>query len=449
MKKMILFAIPVLLTGLLQLAYNAADLIVVGQFSSSEAQGAIQSTGSLISLIVNVSMGLAVGVNVAVAKHVGQRDRHATSAVIHTSLVLSVIVGVVVAIFGYFLSGMFLRWMSAPTDLIDLSTTYLKIYFLGMPLNLVYNFGAAALRANGQTQKPLFYLFVSGLVNVGLNILFVLVFKMDVDGVAIATITSQAVAAGFVVTEMIRTKGYCKIHLKKLRIDSKSLWEIVSIGVPAGIQGSMFSISNVVIQSTVNKFGSLIVTANGNAQSIENFMYVGVDSVYQAALSFIGQNYGANNKKNIQKIMKLSFLLVTAVSMLMAAVVVPLRRLILSIYNTDPEIVSQGELRILINESTYFIYGWMQIFVAYQRGLGRGVTPVVISLLGICVLRIAWVYLVFDKSPTLLTLYMSYPVSWIVTGIAQLIAYLAIRKKAFKKMNEEYSAHQAEKKLTA
>ena len=195
MKKMILFAIPVLLTGLLQLAYNAADLIVVGQFSSSEAQGAIQSTGSLISLIVNVSMGLAVGVNVAVAKHVGQRDRNATSAVIHTSLVLSVIVGVVVAIFGYFLSGMFLRWMSAPTDLIDLSTTYLKIYFLGMPLNLVYNFGAAALRANGQTQKPLFYLFVSGLVNVGLNILFVLVFKMDVDGVAIATITSQAVAA--------------------------------------------------------------------------------------------------------------------------------------------------------------------------------------------------------------------------------------------------------------
>jgi len=443
LKKLIIFALPVLLTGMLQLLYNSADLIVVGQFASSEAQGAIQSTSSLIHLIVNVSMGLSVGINVSVAKHIGAKDEKAASDVIHTAVLLSLICGLIVGAIGFFLSRYFLVWMGSDPELIGLSELYLKIYFLGTPLNLLYNFGASALRAKGETQKPLIYLFISGATNIALNFFFVVMLDMDVDGVAIATVASQGLSAVLVVTELVNTRGYCKIYFSKLKISGKALREIVSIGVPAGIQSSLFSISNVLIQSTINSFGKVVITANGNAQSLEGFMNIAVDSVYQAAISFIGQNYGANKKENIAKVMRLTFTMVTVVCIGLAAVLIPLRRVFLSIYNPDPEIITSGELRLVLNGATYFIYGWMQVFVAYMRGLGHGLMPVIVSILGICVFRIVWIFTVFPLSPTLTNVYLSYPISWAITALTHFICFLSIRKKTFIRMNEEYLLRQS------
>lgn len=437
LKKLVVFALPVLLTGFLQLLYNAADLIVVGQFATSDAQGAIQSTGALINLIVNVSLGLAVGVNVAVAKYIGAQDENAVSKVVHTGLILSLIIGVFIAAFGFFQAHYFLELMNSAPELVELSTLYLKIFFLGTPLNLFYNFGAAALRAKGETQKPLFYLFVSGAINVALNLFFVLVLDMDVDGVAIATITSQGISAVLVFIELKKTRGYCRIYVKKLKIDGGALKEILQIGLPAGVQGSMFSISNVLIQSTINTFGKVVVTANGNATSLEGFMYIAVDCVYQAALAFIGQNYGANRKENIKKVMRETFFMVTLLCAVLAAVMIPLRRVFLSVYNTDPEIISNGELRMLINVTTYFLFGWMQIFVAYLRGMGHGVLPVIVSVLGVCVFRIVWIYTVFPLWPTLISIYLSYPISWAITALAHFICHKLTEKKSYERMNAE------------
>ena len=441
-KKLILFFLPVFLTGVLQLLYNAADLIVVGQFASSEAQGAIQSTSSLVHLIINVSMGLSVGINVAVAKHIGAKDRSGVSKVIHTAVLLSLICGIIVGAFGFFMARTFLEWMNSDPDLIDLSELYLKIFFAGTPLNLLYNFGAAALRAKGETQKPLIYLFIAGVANVVLNVFFVIVLDMSVDGVAVATVASQGISAVLVVIELVRTDGYCKLHLNRLKIYPKALKEILIIGVPAGIQSSLFSISNVIIQSTINSFGKIVITANGNAQSLEGFMNLAVESVYQAGLSFIGQNYGANKKDNIKKIMKLTFFAVTIVCVVMAAVMIPLRRFFLSIYNTDPEIITQGELRMIINCSLYFVFGWMQVFVSYLRGLGHGLLPVIVSVMGVCVFRIIWIFTVFPLSPTLLTVYLSYPISWAITAATQFICYFIVRKKTYEKMDKEYLLRQ-------
>ena len=447
LKKLIVFSLPVILTGFLQLLYNAADLIVVGQFASSEAQGAIQSTSSLIHLIVNVSMGLSVGINVAAAKYIGAKDENNVSKVIHTAVLLALISGVLVGLVGFFQSKYFLQLMGSDPELIGLSEVYLKIYFIGTPLNLLYNFGAAALRAKGETQKPLLYLLISGAVNITLNVFFVVALGMDVDGVAIATISSQALSATLVVIELMRTRGYCKLYLSKLKIDGKATLEIIKIGVPAGIQSSLFSISNVIIQSTINSFGKVVITGNGNAQSLESFLNIAVESIYQASVSFIGQNYGANKKENIIKVMKLTFFMVTVVCVVMAAVIIPLRRIFLSIYNTDPAIIKQGELRLLINGTTYFLFGWMQVFVSYMRGLSHGLLPVVVSVLGICVFRIIWIFVVFPLSPTMLMVYVSYPISWIITSVAHFICYLIVRKKTYERMNAEYLAHQ--QKLTA
>lgn len=439
-KKLMLFAVPVMLTGFLQLLYNSADLVVVGQFSEEgySAQAAISSTTSLIHLIINVSMGLAVGINVAVAKSIGAKNEKSASEVVHTSVALALAVGLFVGAFGFLLSATFLKWMGSPDTVIDLSALYLKIYFLGTPLNLLYNFGAAILRAKGEAQKPLIYLFISGIINIILNLFFVIVLKMSVDGVAIATVVSQAVSAILVAADLMKTDGYCRLELKKIRIHKKSLLEIVKFGVPAGIQGSMFSVSNVIIQSTINGFGEVVMAANGNAASIESFLNVAVDSVYQAALSFIGQNYGANNKPNIEKIMRISFLLMTGFCFVISAATTLGRTFLLSIFNGDSEVIRQGELRIFTNCLTYILYGWMQLFVGFMRGLGHGVLPVFVSIIGICVFRIFWVYVIFPLEPTLLCVYLSYPISWILTASAHFICLLIVKKSSYNKMQKEY-----------
>ena len=440
MKNLILFAVPVFLTGLLQLLYNAADLVVVGKFSSEAtlAQGAIQSTTSLIHMLVNASMGLAVGINVAAAKYIGAKNENAVSRVVHTAMVLAVIAGVIVSTVGIIFCKRFLSLMNSPSDVIDLSALYLRIYFIGTPFNLIYNFGAAALRAKGQTQKPLMFLFMSGLINVGLNLFFVLVMDLSVEGVGIGTVVSQAVSAVLVVAELKRTKGYCRLEFKKLGVSRDALAEILKIGVPAGIQTSLFSISNVIIQSTVNSFGSVTVAANGNAQNLEGILNIAVDSVYQASLSFIGQNYGAAKKDNIGVVMRSTFIMMTVVCIAISGVMVPLRATFLGIYSNDAEVIAIGSRRIAINAALYVLFGWMQLNVAYLRGLGYGTMPTAVSVIGICVLRILWIELVFPLWPALECIYYSYPISWAITSLTLLICFIAVRKKAFDKMEKEH-----------
>ncbi|HBK01496.1 MAG TPA: MATE family efflux transporter, partial [Clostridiales bacterium] len=313
--KILSFAIPVMLTGFLQLLYSSADLVVVGQFSEHKnaAQAAISSTSALINLIINLFMGLAVGINVAVAKRIGSGDSDGVKRVIHTSAIVGLIGGILVGGVGFFFARTFLEWMACPEDVIDLAALYMKIYFIGAPFNLLYNFFASVLRAKGETKKPFAILAAAGIVNIILNLIFVIGFKMSVDGVAIATIISQAVSAILVMLLLVRSPFPFKLSFNDLKIDKNSLADILKIGIPAGIQGSMFSISNVIIQSTINSFGSIVVAGNGNAVSIEGFLNVAVDAVYQATVSFIGQNYGAVKKKNIVKISIDAMLVCTAV----------------------------------------------------------------------------------------------------------------------------------------
>ena len=390
-----------------------------------------------------MAMGLSVGINVAIAKYIGAKDGKKVSDVTHTAIAVSVIIGVLVGAFGFIFSKLFLKWMLCPEDIIDLATLYLRIYFLGAPLNLIYNFGAAALRAKGHTHKPLTYLFVSGVANVLLNALLVLVFNMHVDGVAIATVASQAIAAALVLRELFTTDGYCRIYLNKLKVDMSSFAEILKIGIPAGVQNSLFSISNVIIQSTINTFGSAVIAGNGNAQNFEGFINIAIDSIYQASISFIGQNYGADKKENINKIMKLTFILVTIVSLAITAICVPFRKFFLSIYNADEDIIAVGQLRIFIHGIPYFVFGWMQIFVSDMRGLGYGTLPVIISVIGVCVLRLVWIFFVFPLEPTIECVYWSYPLSWAATAVAQFIALMIVKPRAYEKMHAEHLARQA------
>lgn len=440
--KILSFAVPVMLTGFLQLLYSSADLVVVGQFSEHKnaAQAAISSTSALINLIINLFMGLAVGINVAVAKRIGAKNNDGVKKVIHTSAIVGLIGGVFVGVIGFFFARTFLEWMMCPEDVIDLAALYMKIYFIGAPFNLLYNFFASVLRAKGETKKPFAILAAAGLVNVLLNLIFVIGFKMSVDGVAIATVISQAVSAVLVTVLLIRSPFPFKLSFKDLKVDKTSLADIVKIGLPAGVQGSMFSISNVIIQSTINSFGSIVLAANGNAVSIEGFLNVAVDAVYQATVSFIGQNYGAARKKNIVKISIDAMIVCTAICLFMAAFVLLLRYPLLRIFSSSDEIIEAGCKRFYINVSFYAVFGWMQILVGMLRGLGHGIMPMVFSVLGVCVFRIVWIYTVFPLTKTIESVYWSYPVSWAITALALLIGYLCVKKSTFKRMELSVSS---------
>ena len=438
-KKMVAFALPLMLSGILQQLFHSADLIVVGQFSEAAAfaQAAISSTAALVNLIIAVFMGLSVGINVAVAKYLGARDDEKTQLAVHTAICLAVISGLIVGLFGFVFSDEFLELMQSPTDVISLSTLYLKIFFLGAPFNLLYNFGAAILRAKGDTLRPLLFLSIAGATNVVLNLFFVLVLKMDVDGVAIATVVSQALSSMLVFAALLKEQGPCGVKISKLKIDGKAFAEITKVGLPAGIQGSMFSISNVLLQSSINSFGPTVMAGNGNAQSLEGFIYFGADSVHQAAIAFISQNYGAKKEKNIYRVMNDSVIIVTAMYAILSTALVLLRYPLLQFYSKDQAVNAVGSTRILINTSTYVVFAWYQVSVAFLRGTGKGTLPMVISVLGICAFRVFWIYTVFPYYGTLSCLYYSYPISWALTGLAMSVAFIVTKKKTFEKMREE------------
>ena len=429
--KILIFSGPLILTGILQLLYNAADVVVVGRFAGATSLAAVGSTGSLINLIINVFMGLSVGTSVMVARYYGAGDVRMVQDTVHTSILVALLSGIVVGIFGFVMAKPILRLMDSPDDVLDLAALYVRIYFVGMPFNLLYNFGAGILRAVGDTKRPLYYLTISGAANVILNLILVIVFHMGVAGVAIATVVSQAISMVLVLLCLIRTQGIIHLDLKKLRIRKAPLLGIMQVGLPAGLQGSLFSISNVLIQSSVNSFLSTAMAGNAAASNLEGFVYTAMNSIYQADLTFASQNYGAGKKDRVKSVLWNCLGTVVVIGLGLGLLFMAFDRTLLSIYNQDPAVIDFGVLRMHIILPTYFLCGMMDVMVGQLRGIGYSIMPMIVSLTGACLFRIVWIMTIFSMPQfhTLQMLYISYPVSWGLTFAIHMICYLTIARK--------------------
>jgi putative MATE family efflux protein len=435
--KILLFAIPLMCSSILQLLFNAADIVVVGRFAGDNSLAAVGSTSSLINLLVNLFVGLSVGANVLAAKNLGAHDDAELHKTIHTAILLSMISGLMLAFIGFLFPRILLELMGSPDEVIGLSTLYLKIYFLGMPASMVYNFGAALLRAKGDTERPLIYLIISGAMNVCLNLIFVIIFKMDVAGVALATVISQYVSAGLIIRCLCAESGAFHLSLKKLSIDRRCLKQIVSIGLPAGFQGMVFSLSNVVIQASVNSFGSIVIAGNSAAANIEGFVYVAMNAFHQAAISFTGQNMGAGKFNRIRKILLLCVGCVTVVGIILGNGAYLLGHQLLSIYTNDEAVIAAGLIRMRMICRTYALCGIMDVFVGALRGIGYAVVPMVVSILGACGLRLLWIATVFQIPAyhTTSVLFASYPVSWAITGGVHLICFIVLYHRLLRRVD--------------
>ena len=427
--KILLFSIPLMLSGILQLLFNAADIIVVGRFVGSEALAAVGSTTSLINLLINVFVGLSVGVNVLVAQYYGAKNDRDVSETVHTAIMTSIVSGLILVVLGIGLAGPMLRLMGTPEDVLGQSELYIRLYFLGMPVLMVYNFGAAILRAIGDTRRPLYFLFASGVVNVCLNLFFVIVLGMGVEGVAWATVLSEHISAFLVLRSLMGAQGALKLELPALKIHRDKLRRIVKIGLPAGMQGAIFSISNVLIQSSVNSFGSIAMAGNTASANIEGFVYTAMNAVYQTNLSFTSQNLGGGKYSRINRIMYICLGVVTAVGLLLGLSAVFAGEGLLGIYSSNQEVLDYGMLRLRIICGTYFLCGIMDCMVGSLRGLGYSIIPMFVSLTGACGLRIVWIFTVFAAFRSLDVLYLSYPVSWLVTAAAHMVTFRRVRRK--------------------
>lgn len=416
--KILVYSIPLMLSGILQLLFNAADVIVVGRYAGSQSLAAVGSTSALINLLVNVFIGLSVGVNVMVARYYGARRETAVNETIHTAVALSLVSGLFLVVIGLLLARPLLELMGTPDDVLGKAALYMRIYFAGMPVTMLYNFGAAVLRAVGDTRRPLYFLTFAGIVNVVLNLFFVIALNMDVAGVALATVISQCISAGLVVRCLMKSEGCLKLHIKKLRIRRLLLIKIMRIGLPAGLQGAVFSVSNVLIQSSVNSFGSVVMAGNTASSNIEGFIYNAMNAVYQTNLSFTSQNFGAKKYGRINKIMVTCIAVVAAVGISLGMAAFAAGDFLLGIYSSDAEVLKYGMIRLSIIGTTYFLCGIMDTMVGSIRGIGYSVMPMLVSLTGACGLRILWIFTIFQWHRTLMTLYISYPVTWIVTAAA-------------------------------
>lgn len=432
--KILLFALPLMLSSILQLLFNAADVIVVGKFAGDASLAAVTSTGSLINLLINLFMGLSIGANVVVAQAIGHGDRSRTEKAVHTSVVISLVSGVLLAVVGFFCARQFLEWMDSPENVIGLSALYLRIYFLGMPASLFYNFGSALLRAQGDTRRPLNYLTLAGIVNVCLNLLLVIVFHLDVAGVAIATVISQYISALLVLRCLLRETGLLHLELSRLRVDREILGVIVQIGLPAGFQGVVFSISNVVIQSSINSFGDIVMAGSGASANIEGFVYMGMNAFYQTCLTFTSQNYGAGKSDRVDKVLLWCQFYSLVTGLVLGNLAYLFGPQLLSIYSPSPDVIAQGMVRLLYVSAPYALCGIMDVMVGSLRGLGWSVVPMIVSMVGACGLRLVWIATVFQVIHTPQCLYFSYPVTWIITGAVHIICFLVIRKKAYAKI---------------
>lgn len=404
-------------------------MIVVGRYAGSQSLAAVGSTSALINLLVNVFIGLSVGVNVMVARYYGARRETAVNETIHTAVALSLVSGLFLVVIGLLLARPLLELMGTPDDVLGKAALYMRIYFAGMPVTMLYNFGAAVLRAVGDTRRPLYFLTFAGIVNVVLNLFFVIALNMDVAGVALATVISQCISAGLVVRCLMKSEGCLKLHIKKLRIRRLLLIKIMRIGLPAGLQGAVFSVSNVLIQSSVNSFGSVVMAGNTASSNIEGFIYNAMNAVYQTNLSFTSQNFGAKKYGRINKIMVTCIAVVAAVGISLGMAAFAAGDFLLGIYSSDAEVLKYGMIRLSIIGTTYFLCGIMDTMVGSIRGIGYSVMPMLVSLTGACGLRILWIFTIFQWHRTLMTLYISYPVTWIVTAAAHFICFMIVRKR--------------------
>lgn len=429
LKKILLFAVPLMLSGMLQLFFNAADIVVVGQFAGPTALAAVGSTGALINLITNVFIGLSVGTNVLVAKYYGEQNTKELSETVHTSIMISLIFGCILIVVGVSLAEPLLTLMGTPADVLDQAATYMRIYFVGMPAMMLYNFGAAVLRSVGDTKRPLYFLLLAGIVNVVLNLVLVIVFSMGVAGVAIATVISQVISAALVALCLIRSQGGYKLSIRKLRVHKDKLLGLIKIGLPAGFQGAIFSISNVLIQSSVNSFGSIAMAGSTAAGNLEGFVYTGMNAFHQTALSFTGQNMGGKKYSRIGKICWICLGCVTVVGLLLGVGEYLFAGPLLQIYTSDPEVIRYATVRLLYICVPYFVCGVMDTLVGSIRGMGSSITPMIVSLVGVCGFRVIWIFTVFQQFRSFEVLFISYLVSWAITGAIHFICFMYLKHK--------------------
>ena len=431
-KKLLIFTLPIMLSSMLQLLFNAADVAVVGKFAGNASLAAVGSTTALINLLTNVFIGLSVGTNVITARHFAAKEEKDVSQTVHTSILISIIGGILLTIIGIIFAPMILELMGAPRGVLDLAAKYLRIYFLGMTATTLYNFGSAILRAIGDTRRPLIFLIISGIVNVVLNLLLVATpLDMGVAGVAIATAISQCISAILVTICLIKEKSSVHLDLRKLKVYKNKLIQILKIGLPAGIQGSLFSLSNVVIQSAVNSFGEIVIAGNSAAANLEGFVYVAMNAFHQSAITFISQNVGAEKYKRINRIIFIALGCVTAVGLILGVGVTVFGEYLLKIYSSSPEVIDAGMLRLKYICAVYFLCGIMDVLVGILRGLGKSITPMIVSLMGACVFRLVWVYTIFqiEQFHTIETIYLSYAISWILTAATHTAVLIILRRQ--------------------
>lgn len=435
--KILMFSFPLMLSSMLQLLFNAADVIVVGRFVGETSLAAVGSTTSLTNLLVNLFIGFSVGTNVLTAQAIGAKDDAGASDTVHTSVVFSVICGICLAAVGFVLSKPLLELMDTPPEVLDKAALYMKIYFLGMPVSMLYNFCYAVMRALGDTRRPMYYLVFAGIVNVILNIVFVTQFNMDVAGVALATIISQTISALLIVKALCGLDNSCRVELKKLKIKGSVMSRMIRIGLPAGIQSTMFSISNVLIQSSVNYFGKTVMAGNAAAANIEGFAYVSMNTFQQTALSFISQNYGAKRLDRVKKVFIQCVATVTVVGITTSSLAIIFGEKLLPLYSSGSGVIEYGMIRLTMICGTYFLCGVMDTIVGVVRGLGSSVVPMIISLFWACIFRVAWVLTVFEHNKNLETLYISYPISWLCTIICVGIYFIWLYNSVKKKLKTE------------
>lgn len=441
--KILTFAIPVLLSNVLQCLYNAADIIVVGRFASDLALAAVGATTSVINLVINLFIAISAGVSVTVATAVGARNRERTQRLVHSSLLLAILFGTVVTVASVFLTRPLLEMMDTPADIIDMSTAYMRIFLGGSVFNLVYNFGAAILRAAGDSRRPLYYLTAAGITNVLLNLFFVIVLDMAAAGVALATTVAQAISAVLVTVRLFHHEGDCRLSLRRLRLYGAETLDILRMGLPGSVQSLVFSLSNTMIQASVNSFkNSLLVAGNSAALNIEGFIYNAMNAMYTTAVTAVGQNVGAGKHDRIGKVMRYCVATVVVIGLVFGVALYAFAEPLLSIYLPEsPDAVQYGVIRLSIIAFTYFLCGVMDTLVGCQRGMGSTLAPMIASVSGVCGIRMVWIVTVFAHFHTLESLYLSYPATWIFTAILQFVLYVIVKRRLVRRAN----AYMAEK----
>lgn len=433
MDKLISFSVPLMISGILQILFNAVDIIVVGRFSGSQALAAVGSTSALINMMINLFIGISLGANVLAARFYAADRKKEMSETVHTSIMLALISGILMVFVGLFCARWSLELMDTPADVIDQATLYMRIYFVGMPFFMLYNYGAAILRAVGDTKRPLMYLIISGVLNAVLNVFLVVCFHLDVAGVGIATVVSQMVSCVLVLRCLYKSEGSYQLRFSKLTIKKRYLGQIFAVGVPAGIQSTVINFSNVLLQSSVNSFGSVAMAGYTAANNILSFLYVSVNSVTQACMSFTSQNYGVHKFKRMDKVLADCLILSVSVALVLGCVAYFFGPELLQIYTEEPDVIASGMEILAYTTITYFLCGVMDLFPGALRGMGHSGVPMILSVLGTVGTRIVWIFGIFPLHRSLGVLFLSYPISWILTILMQVVCFYFVRRKVHKK----------------